>query len=143
MNGDSYRFKQSARRRRAAGAEQNQATEIVHPDTGEITATCSTTPLTICKGPRPGPFAYRCTTPSLACFYSATPAWTPTAVVKNGRMTLRELAEVIDLSSPSVTNRIGKLRDAGAIQGYTVIVDPKVSVSLSLRMCGCVPGPAE
>jgi hypothetical protein len=26
MNGDSYRLKQSARRRRSAGAEQNQAT---------------------------------------------------------------------------------------------------------------------
>lgn len=40
MNGDSYRLKQSAgrRRRSAAGAEQNQATEIVDPDTGEIIA---------------------------------------------------------------------------------------------------------
>jgi len=38
MNGDSYRLKQSARRR-AAGAEQNQATPVVDPDTGEITAT--------------------------------------------------------------------------------------------------------
>ena len=38
MNGDSYRLKQSAgRRRSAARAEQNQATEIVDPDTGEIT----------------------------------------------------------------------------------------------------------
>lgn len=36
MNGDSYRLKQSARRR-TAGAGQNQATEIVDPDTGEIT----------------------------------------------------------------------------------------------------------
>lgn len=40
MNGDSYRLKQSAgrRRRSEAGAEQNQATEIVDPDTGEIIA---------------------------------------------------------------------------------------------------------
>jgi len=39
MNGDSYRLKQSAGRRRAAArAEQNQATtEIIDPDTGEIT----------------------------------------------------------------------------------------------------------
>ena len=38
MNGDSYRLKQSAGRRRATAgrAEQNQATEIVDPDTGEI-----------------------------------------------------------------------------------------------------------
>ena len=40
MNGDSYRLKQSAgRRRAAAGAEQNQATEIVDTDTGESTST--------------------------------------------------------------------------------------------------------
>ena len=38
MNGDSYRLKQSAgRRRSAAKAEQNPATEIIDPDTGEIT----------------------------------------------------------------------------------------------------------
>ena len=40
MNGDSYRLKESAGRRRAAantaGAGQNQAT-AVDPDTGEIT----------------------------------------------------------------------------------------------------------
>ena len=41
MNGDSYRLKQSAHRRRrtAAAAEQNHATEVVNPDTGEITTT--------------------------------------------------------------------------------------------------------
>jgi hypothetical protein len=38
MNGDSYRLKQStSRRRSAARAGQNQATEIIGPDTGEIT----------------------------------------------------------------------------------------------------------
>jgi DNA replication protein DnaC len=40
MNGDSYCLKQSAGRRRAAAkAEQNQAAEIIDPDTGEITTT--------------------------------------------------------------------------------------------------------
>ena len=39
MNGDSYRLKQSTgRRRSAARAEQNQATDTIDPDTGEITA---------------------------------------------------------------------------------------------------------
>ena len=39
MNGNSYRLKESAGRHRAAvRAEQNQATtDIVDPDTGEIT----------------------------------------------------------------------------------------------------------
>lgn len=41
-------------------------------------------------------------------------------------MTVRELAAQIGLSSPSVTDRIHKLEDAGAIRGYTIAVDPKV-----------------
>lgn len=48
------------------------------------------------------------------------------ALMNNGRMTVRELAEQIGLSSPSVTDRIHKLEDAGAIRGYTITVDPKV-----------------
>jgi Lrp/AsnC family leucine-responsive transcriptional regulator len=41
-------------------------------------------------------------------------------------MTIRDLADKIGMSSPSVTDRIHKLEDAGAIRGYTVQVDPKV-----------------
>ena len=48
------------------------------------------------------------------------------ALSENSRMTVRELAAVIGLSSPSVTERINKLQDAGAIRGYTVTVDTKV-----------------
>ena len=48
------------------------------------------------------------------------------ALVKNGRMTVRELATRIGLSSPSITERIHKLEDAGAIRGYTITVDPNV-----------------
>lgn len=47
------------------------------------------------------------------------------ALTKDGRMTVRDLALQIGLSSPSVTDRILKLKDAGAITGYTVQVDPK------------------
>ena len=40
MNGDSYRLKQSAGRRRpTAAAEQNQATAAVDPHTGEVSET--------------------------------------------------------------------------------------------------------
>ena len=48
------------------------------------------------------------------------------ALSQNGRMTVRDLAAHIGLSSPSVTERIHKLEDAGAIQGYSVLVDPTV-----------------
>jgi Lrp/AsnC family leucine-responsive transcriptional regulator len=45
------------------------------------------------------------------------------ALTEDGRITIRELADQIDMSSPSVTDRILKLKDAGAITGYTVLVD--------------------
>ena len=45
------------------------------------------------------------------------------ALTKDGRITIRELADQIDMSSPSVSDRILKLKDAGAITGYTVLVD--------------------
>ncbi len=48
------------------------------------------------------------------------------ALTENGRMTVRELAAQIGLSSPSVTDRIHKLEDTGAIRGYTIAVDPTV-----------------
>ena len=48
------------------------------------------------------------------------------ALSETGRMTVRELAAHIGLSSPSITERIHKLEDAGAIRGYTVVVDPEV-----------------
>jgi Lrp/AsnC family leucine-responsive transcriptional regulator len=48
------------------------------------------------------------------------------ALSENGRMTIRELAALMGLSSPSVTDRMHKLEDAGAIRGYTVLVDPTV-----------------
>lgn len=48
------------------------------------------------------------------------------SLTANGRITVRELAEQIGLSGPSTTERIRKLEDAGAIQGYTITVDPKV-----------------
>ena len=47
------------------------------------------------------------------------------ALSNNGRMTVRELASQIGLSSPSATERIHKLEDVGAIRGYTIAVDPK------------------
>lgn len=48
------------------------------------------------------------------------------ALNEDGRMTIRELADKIGMSSPSVTERIHKLEDAGAIRGYTILFDPKV-----------------
>jgi Lrp/AsnC family transcriptional regulator, leucine-responsive regulatory protein len=46
------------------------------------------------------------------------------ALTQNARMTVRDLAGRIGLSSPSVTERIHKLEDSGAIAGYTIAVDP-------------------
>lgn len=60
-----------------------------------------------------------------------------TTLENNGRMTIRELAAQVGLSSPSVTDRILKLEDAGAILGYSVTIDPKVfglGISAHVRM---------
>lgn len=46
------------------------------------------------------------------------------ALFDYGRMTFKQLAKQIGMSSPSVTERILKLKDAGAITGYSVLVDP-------------------
>jgi Lrp/AsnC family transcriptional regulator, leucine-responsive regulatory protein len=59
------------------------------------------------------------------------------ALNDNGRMTIRDIAKQIGLSSPSIKERILKLEDAGAIKGYTVIVDPKVfglAIAAHVRM---------
>lgn len=47
------------------------------------------------------------------------------ALATNGRMTVRDLASRIALSSPSVAERIRKLEDSGAIATYTITVDPE------------------
>ncbi len=47
------------------------------------------------------------------------------ALSEDGRRTIKEVADLIDMSSPSITARIDKLKDAGAIRGYTALVDPK------------------
>ena len=59
------------------------------------------------------------------------------ALSENGRMTVRDLAAQIGLSSPSITERIHKLEDAGAIRGYTIVVDPKafgLGIAAHVRM---------
>ncbi|AJC72255.1 MAG: Lrp/AsnC family transcriptional regulator [Thermococcus sp.] len=43
---------------------------------------------------------------------------------KNGRITLTELGRELGLSPASVKNRIDKLRELGAIQGFSAVVDP-------------------
>lgn len=40
-------------------------------------------------------------------------------------MTVRDLATQIGMSNPSITERIHRLEDAGAIRGYTIVVDSK------------------
>ena len=59
------------------------------------------------------------------------------ALSNNGRMTVRELAAQIGLSSPSVTERIHKLEDVGAIRSYTIAVDPRafgLGIAAHVRM---------
>lgn len=59
------------------------------------------------------------------------------ALAQNGRMTVRDLATRIGLSSPSTAERIHKLEDCGAIVGYTITADPKafgLGITAHIRM---------
>ncbi len=44
---------------------------------------------------------------------------------KNGRIKRNELAQIVGLSVPSVSERMKRLEDAGIIKGYTALLDSK------------------
>jgi Lrp/AsnC family transcriptional regulator, leucine-responsive regulatory protein len=46
------------------------------------------------------------------------------ALRHDARMSLKELAEQVGLSSPSVAERIRRLQERGVIRGFTVDIDP-------------------
>jgi Lrp/AsnC family transcriptional regulator, leucine-responsive regulatory protein len=46
------------------------------------------------------------------------------ALYEDGRRAIKEVAALLDMSTPSITARIDKLKDAGAITGYIVMIDP-------------------
>jgi Lrp/AsnC family transcriptional regulator, leucine-responsive regulatory protein len=48
------------------------------------------------------------------------------ALTENGRASMKSLGERVGMSSPSVSDRLLKIEDAGAIRGYTTNVDYKV-----------------
>ncbi len=64
------------------------------------------------------------------------------ALCENGRRAIKELAALLEMATPSITARIDKLKDAGAITGYTVVVDPGafgLNVAAFVRM-DAMPG---
>ena len=46
------------------------------------------------------------------------------ALTREARIPIRELAQQIGLSSPSTTERIRRLEEAGVIEGYSVRINP-------------------
>lgn len=44
---------------------------------------------------------------------------------ENSRLSIRELSKRINLSPPSVTERVRKLEDEGVIEGYTIKINKK------------------
>ena len=53
------------------------------------------------------------------------------ALAISGRMTFAELADKIGLSGPSTADRVRRLEERGAIQGYRALIDPE-AVGLDL-----------
>ena len=47
------------------------------------------------------------------------------ALVKDARISIAGLARSVDLSPPSVSERIKRLEEAGVIEGYTLTINPK------------------
>ena len=59
------------------------------------------------------------------------------ALTENGRASMKSLGERVGLSSPSVSDRVLKIEDGGAIPGYTTIIDYKIfgySIVAQLRI---------
>jgi Lrp/AsnC family transcriptional regulator, leucine-responsive regulatory protein len=47
------------------------------------------------------------------------------ALVNDARISIADLARLIGLSPPSVSERISRLEEAGVIEGYTLTINPK------------------
>lgn len=47
------------------------------------------------------------------------------ALLRDSRVSLKELAQSVGLSSPSVTERMRKLEERGVIRAFTVDIDPQ------------------
>lgn len=47
------------------------------------------------------------------------------ALAANARISVADLARSVGLSAPSVSERLRRLEEAGAIEGYTIAVNPK------------------
>jgi Lrp/AsnC family transcriptional regulator, leucine-responsive regulatory protein len=47
------------------------------------------------------------------------------ALVANARISVADLARAVGLSSPSVSERMKRLEEAGVIEGYTVRINPQ------------------
>jgi Lrp/AsnC family leucine-responsive transcriptional regulator len=44
---------------------------------------------------------------------------------ENGRISIKKLAEEINLTPPAVSERVKKLEETGAIKGYRAVIDPE------------------
>ena len=61
------------------------------------------------------------------------------ALQKDGRLSMRALADIVGVALGTVSNRLGKLEDNGVITGYTVTLDAdkvgwEMSVVVGLRI---------
>lgn len=43
---------------------------------------------------------------------------------ENGRISMKDLGKLVNLTSPAVSERVRRLEESGIIKGYTAIVDP-------------------
>jgi Lrp/AsnC family leucine-responsive transcriptional regulator len=46
-------------------------------------------------------------------------------LTRDARMSIADLARAVGMSSPSVSERVKRLEEAGIIKGYEAVIDPK------------------
>ena len=61
---------------------------------------------------------------------------------RDARITMKELAEQINMSAPAATERVRRLEDAGVIQSYRAVVDP-IALSLNISAVFLVEVPMQ
>lgn len=66
-----------------------------------------------------------------------------TLLSANARMTIKEIAHRVSLTSPAVSERIRKMETSGIIEGYTVRINPEVTRGLVGAFISISVGPGQ
>jgi DNA-binding Lrp family transcriptional regulator len=55
-------------------------------------------------------------------------------LMENGRLSFRELAKKVGVTTPTVSSKVEHLVDLGLIEGYTVVIDPEMLDQMTILL---------